>query len=721
MFLSIIIIAVVVQGLVALFVLQKNNKDLTNVLFFLLSVSLITWAVINFIITNNPYSSNQLLLYRLLMTSVVVQNTFFYFFSHTYPNHKIDIKSAYNRAYFVLSAVAVTATLSPIVFTNVSYGSGGARPIAGPGMLIFIAHAGISVIIGLKLIFKRYKKAKGAIKRQFGLIFMGSLILWGVVPITNFAISMATQTLIFAKLSPIYTLAFSSVIAYAIVTQKLFDIKLVVARSVAYIFSIGVLAVSYISVSTLIVNTALSDFYHDSVTILVNMAGFLVAVVLFPTLKHFFDKLSNKIFFRDSYDPQEFLDELNKILVSMIELEPLLERTIEMIEERLKSEFAVFFIARTTYFPPRLIGDEKYNTKQLENLLENIPVGQRELIVTDFIEEDEKLRRQLNQEDVAIVIALSSGSERVGNLVLGPKKSGDLYTRQDIRLLQIVANELVIAVQNSLRFEEIEKFNIKLQREIDDATRMLKDRNKRLVALDETKDDFISMASHQLRTPLTSVKGYLSMTLEGDGGQINEKQRKLLTQAFISSERMVYLISDMLNLSRLKTGKFVIDPVPINLAELISTEIEQLKGTLKSRGLTLSFKKPNKFPILALDETKIRQVIMNFIDNAIYYTPNGGEIEVKLVERDKSIEFTVSDTGIGVPKAERHHLFTKFYRAKNAKKARPDGTGLGLFMAKKVIIAQGGGIIFHSIEGKGSTFGFTFNKKKLMPEEDSKS
>jgi len=117
-----------------------------------------------------------------------------------------------------------------------------------------------------------------------------------------------------------------------------------------------------------------------------------------------------------------------------------------------------------------------------------------------------------------------------------------------------------------------------------------------------------------------------------------------------------------------------------------------------------------------LDETKIRQVIMNFIDNAIYYTPAGGTIKVKLVDSPRTVELHVEDNGIGVSKEEQAHLFTKFYRAGNARKARPDGTGLGLFMAKKVVIAQGGSVLFESKEGKGSMFGFIFNKQTLKPQ-----
>ncbi len=255
---------------------------------------------------------------------------------------------------------------------------------------------------------------------------------------------------------------------------------------------------------------------------------------------------------------------------------------------------------------------------------------------------------------------------------------------------------------------------------IDENARVLKklqQTNNKLKMLDENKDEFISMASHQLRTPLTSVKGYVSMVIEGDAGELNEMQKKLLGQAFASSQRMVFLIADLLNLSRLKTGKFVIETMPTDLAEVIESEVGQLIESAKGRNLTLTYDKPVKFPLLMLDETKIRQVIMNFTDNAIYYTPKGGHIKLELVDKPESVEFTVTDDGIGVPKAEQHKLFAKFYRAGNAQKARPDGTGLGLFMAQKVIVAQGGVIIFKSAEGKGSTFGFSFPKKGHLPTE----
>ena len=294
----------------------------------------------------------------------------------------------------------------------------------------------------------------------------------------------------------------------------------------------------------------------------------------------------------------------------------------------------------------------------------------------------------------------------VGLLVVGFPDAITELNESDNTLLSQLSDSVGVAIDNKLLFEENQH-----------VLRQLRETNQKLRELDDTKDDFISMASHQLRTPLTSVKGYLSMMIDGDAGTVNPVQDKMLHQAYISAQRMVFLITDLLNVSRLKTGKFIIDARPTNLAKLIEEEVEQLIDTAKAKKLTLQYSMPREFPELMLDEVKIRQVVMNFIDNAIYYTPEGGHIDIDLSDTPKVVELRITDDGIGVPKDDRPHLFTKFYRAVNARKARPDGTGLGLFMAQKVIIAQGGSVIFESKEGKGSTFGFSFPMEKLRVPE----
>jgi signal transduction histidine kinase len=723
MFIFIIILSALVQGLVALFVLQRNPKSLTNILFFILSAFVAVWAVINFVITNDPFSSSQLSLYRLLMASVVIQNTFFYLFSHTYPEGRVNVKRKVLVLYLLLSAITVVVALSPILFTKVQYGAGGARPVGGPGMLIFILQAGISVVTGLRSIFKRYSHARGASKQQLWLVFLGSIVLWGVVPITNFVISMATQTLFFARISPIYTLAFSSIIAYAIVAKKMFNIQAAVARSVAYTLTALFIASTYVVVAFI---TSSVLFNLHSIDLRIQAVYIVLALVLaisFQSVKKVFDHVTNRLFYQDAYDPQELIRKLNRVLVATVGLNELLTQTLKLLEENLGPDFAVVALIIPKMNEPYIVSTSKktFASEDLDKAHSKIVLAKthEQVIATDYLGDDEdSLRQLLDKNNIALMAQLKDETLKTGNemghIILGPKKSGNPYSRQDIRVMESISNELVVAIQSALRFDEIQQFNITLQQKIEEETRKLRKTNERLKVLDETKDDFISMASHQLRTPLTSVKGYISLVLDGDAGPIKANQRKLLTQAFISSQRMVYLIADLLNVSRLKTGKFIIEAAPVNLADVIQEEIEQLVETAQGRSLTLSYHKPAHFPVLQLDETKIRQVAMNFMDNAIYYTPAGGHIEAKLTETPKTIEFRVIDDGIGVPKEEAHHLFTKFYRAKNAQHARPDGTGLGLFMAQKVVVAQGGAIIFSSKEGHGSTFGFTFPKDKLQ-------
>ena len=717
MFTFIVIASILAQTLTALFVLEKNRKSITNILFFFLSVMVASWALINFIITHDPFSTSQLILYRLLMAAVITENTFFFLFAHTYPDVKIDVSRTWLVRYLGLSLVAITvAVATPLVFAKVSYGHSGARPIAGPGMLLFGLHAAISVISGLRAIHHRYKKSIGLAKQQLRLIYIGSIILWGVVPITNFAVSLATQTLFFARISPIYTLAFSSIIAYAIVAQKLFDIRSAVARSVGYIMVVVAITLIYGMGLFGVIDAVFRGAGNEHLRQVLSVILIAPLAIQFQSTKTFFDKITNRLFYRDAYDTQDVIDKFGSVVVSEIELFRILKATRTILTDALKTSFVEFVLIKNDkiYFEAQTARTHEQGMIALGAVIRE---QHRALVVIDEMRSPAALREKFEGAGVALSLRLKTHEQDVGYILFGDKRSGDIYTNQDKKLLEILASQLSISMQNALRFEEIQNFNLTLQAKVDGATRNLRHVNEKLKALDETKDDFISMASHQLRTPLTSVKGYISLVLEGDAGKLTPLQKQMLEQAYTSSQRMVYLIADLLNVSRLKTGKFIIETKPVNLAKIVNEEMAQLKETAKSRQLTMTYAQPEDFPEVMLDETKIRQVIMNFADNAIYYTPAGGKINVELVNNPTTIELRIIDNGLGVPKAEQPHLFTKFYRAGNARKARPDGTGLGLFMAKKVIAAQGGALIFNSTEGKGSTFGFVFSKQKMAVPE----
>ena len=617
---------------------------------------------------------------------------------HNVPTRKNTI---YEFAIIFVSLALSFSTLTNWVVT-ISYNQGSLSLKYGSGFNIYATFLGLMVLFGLIQLILGYRRAKSDEKAQLAYILIGLLAASITIVVSNLIIPFITNSktinLYSGDLSYLGIALLVGISSYAIVKHKLFDIRLVIVRSLGYLITLVAVALLLI-VPVLLITTHLlgSNLAASAIAILV-FSNLLVAIAFQP-LRNIFNRIANKLFYRGYYEPQVILDKLSNLLVGSVDLNYITEGSKKIITEALKPssiKYVLYAAHKSLY----------------RDAIESLASLKDTLIVTDELieERNRRLRKFLQEQNVSIVLRLRTDKNDLGFIFIGNKEAGSLYNGIDKIFLRIAADEIAISLQNAIRFKEIESFNQTLQEKIEVATRQLTKANARLKILDSNKDDFISMASHQLRTPLTSVKGYVSMVLEGDVGKITDQQKKMLSQAFDSSQRMVYLISDLLNISRLQTGKFVIERTDCDLSEIITEEIGLLEDISRSRNLKMYYKKPKDFPILNIDEIKTRQVIMNFLDNAIYYTPAGGKITIELEEKGSKIELKVIDTGIGVPASVAHHLFTKFYRADNAKKARPDGTGLGLFMAKKVIIAQGGSIIFSTKENKGSTFGFSLPK-----------
>ncbi len=700
-----------------------NGRSRRNVMFAALNFLAAIWLI--FLLLADTSSDPDTALWSLRFALFFGQLMFvpFFYFTLFFPFESKKVNWQGILVFVAIPMVILAALLlGPLGVQSVTVNDFGARPDNVGSLYVFSDIAGVVLMLfGLTNLLRKYFQSDTHQKSQIKFVGLGVIIALVINVFTNSFLASADTRLSFVDLGGLSLLILSLFVAFAMFKHGFLDIRLIVARAMGYILAVGLLAsilgFSVFGIASLVFNESFSTVFQVYASIATT-----VVVLTFGTIKRFFDRLTARLFFRDSYDPQVFLSQLNKVIVSNIDIDTLIPKSVDVIDANLKSEFTIFSLRETSYTPGRIIGDAHpdFASGDVDLMRASaVHLHKAVIVASEIADEDPALAKIMRKYGIAVlarlVTTLKYDTEGIGFLALGDKKSGNPYSKQDIDIIQIISGELVIAIENALRFEEIEKFNATLQQKVDDATMKLKRANEKLKAMDETKDEFISMASHQLRTPLTSVKGYVSMVLEGDAGEINDMQRKLLDQAFTSSQRMVFLIADLLNLSRLRTGKFIIEATPTNLAEVIQGEVEQLKETAAGRSLSLNYEKPDDFPTLMLDETKIRQVIMNFVDNAIYYTPAGGKIEIKLKQTRDSIEFTVHDNGIGVPKSEQHHLFNKFYRARNAQKARPDGTGLGLFMAKKVVVAQGGAIIFKSAENKGSTFGFIFSKRKLHP------
>lgn len=596
---------------------------------------------------------------------------------------------------FIINASEIT---TPVDFSQI--------PINAINYIVFATFFSVFFLVVMWFGYVAWRKSD-TIRRKQVAIYMTGLL---VSSIPGFVVDLLLPALgdyRYVWVGPVAIILFLFAIMYSIVKYRLMDVKTAVARSVSYMLLLIALAVVYI-ISAYVISIVIFQrtLTIDSRVNFMNMILAILLAFLYQPIKKFFNKLTDRVFYYGEYDADTFAREISKILTYTADLQLLTRRVGNYIASSLKAEKVAFCIpekgiyGRTGRRRLSVVEEDVRRIMDYYYKYCSFP----EVILANQVK-DPELKKLLDIHRTKIVIPLLHQNQETGILFLGEHKSLG-YSSRDIEMLESIAGELAVSIRNSLSMEEINELNKSLQRRIDEATKELRFSNRQLQRLDEAKNEFISMASHQLRTPLTSIKGYLDMMLEGDLGKISPTQRAVLREAFSSSERMVRLINDFLNVSRLQTGKFTIDKQSVDIAQILRDEVSLLKVVADQRSVEMVLKIDKKIPSLAVDSEKIRQVMLNMIDNAIYYSNPHKKVVITLKSSGKMIEFSVKDSGIGVPKSEQANLFGKFFRGTNAKKRRPDGTGVGLFLAKKVILSHDGEMIFESEEGKGSTFGF---------------
>lgn len=713
-----LIIAALLIGLSLAALVRRGYKNSLHVLFAAFSSLIGIWIISNHISNDTSIPKDIALVanYTVLASALVVVLLLMLFIVKLAQARKLE-----RLAYLSVPLILFSALLcfTPLMVKEIDI-QGDVYAISF-GVMIWLYALGLGLIVAM-IVYGLYyglRYSSGLRKRQLLSITYGLAASLPLILTFAFFIPVVSGVFAFTEFAITPTIILVISLYYSVVKYRLFDIRMAVVRTGAYILSLLTLAGVYYLLGYLLSTIIFRDLELSKVlSSPLSIAMALVLAFLFQPIKKFFDKITNSFFYKGTYNTDEFLSNLNQTLAVTTELRELLKKVSVAIGTTLKSEQAFFFVNTFNghYVTAGTVG-HKHMSKDDARVLFEYGTQTGGVVSASLLEDNDPIYRLMISHRIELALPLEHSGQMVGVFCLGEHAASG-YSARDIRVLEVISDELIIAIQNALAVEKIRDLNAGLQERIHDATKELRDSNNQLQRLDKAKDEFVSMASHQLRTPLTSVKGYISMVLEGDVGKITPAQKRVLSEAFTSSERMVHLINDFLNVSRLQTGKFLIEKTPVNLDEVVRQELRSLETNAKARGLALVYKSPRKaIPALLLDDSKIRQVIMNYVDNSIFYSPEGTKIVVSLGLVGNKIIFTVKDNGMGVPSAEKSQLFTKFYRASNARKQRPDGTGVGLFLAKKVIDAHDGKIIFESTEGKGSTFGFELLLDEVKLEE----
>jgi signal transduction histidine kinase/Na+-transporting methylmalonyl-CoA/oxaloacetate decarboxylase gamma subunit len=517
-------------------------------------------------------------------------------------------------------------------------------------------------------------------------------------------------------IGPMSLIIFASVLYLSIVRHRLFGISLYTARIILWIAATAVLSLLYFASISYIYSRY--NVFAGTQAYLANTTATLVFVLLFYLVMRFISKSSNRLFGSGLLDEQ-IINEVTAQTLSTVDMKRMLHGVTAVIAKHMNHTYAVVVISNSdshfvsgTVHLPLSSEDYKMAIDWVENQSANV-------LITEEIDVDDKVYAVLRAKHISVIVCISiKGEDKDGQaqtthgyLIIGRDKQ-TLYSDHEVQVLSSIGNILSIGIKNTQYYQHIQNFNTELKQDIAEATVRLRESNKKLKVLDKAKDDFLSMASHQLRTPLTAIRGYASLALNGE---LKTKQalNSGLGEIALAGERMASLISDLLNISRWQSGRLEFRFEPVQLADLIEAEVNRLSLMTSKRNIHILYDKPDNVPPVSIDKDKMKQVIMNFLDNAVHYSKEGSDVKVSLTQDKNQAEFRVEDHGIGVPKAEQAKLFTKFFRADNAQSVRPDGTGIGLYMAAKIIKAHHAEIIFESEEGVGSTFGFRLEVANL--------
>jgi PAS domain S-box-containing protein len=225
-------------------------------------------------------------------------------------------------------------------------------------------------------------------------------------------------------------------------------------------------------------------------------------------------------------------------------------------------------------------------------------------------------------------------------------------------------------------------------------------------AVDRMKTEFLSLASHQLRTPLTAMKWFLEMMLNGDMGKLTKKQGEAVNIINSSNERMIELVNSLLNVSRIETGRIIIEPKPTDVLEIVNNVLKDVSKSAEDKKLKIKVNSKAKLPKFNLDSKLISNVFINLVTNAIKYSNPSNTIKINISQKNEGLRCEVLDSGVGIPANEQSRIFEKFFRASNAVQMSTDGNGLGLYLVKQIIEAAGGQFGFESKQNQGSIFWF---------------
>src|SRR3989339_838989 len=734
---SLIITALLNLSLGVLIFISGRNKKINNV-YSLNIVAIISWVMAMFFYRSSPPETNLLWCTILYVTPTLIASSFLYF-TYIFPSQKEKYIWWRTILIFGINLAIIVMVIWPgFIIKEVNIRSGQEKEI------IFTTYYWFYFLYTLLFfsfrflrLFIKYFRNKGIERSQIIYLATGYSLAANLAFATNLIMPWLGSFFL-NWLGQVLTCIMVAFTTYAILKYRLMDIRIVVRKVAVYFLSAGfVYGVFYLMVW--FYNKAFGSVYSNGAYLL----GLLIAplfVLLFAWLNSEIKIVANKYLFFSLYSHQETIAKLTDDLTNSIDLSKIVDSIVDSIKEAMQLDRAGILLIDQSglvikYKIAKVIGFNENNgislvqdnflTHYLQETKKPLVRDEIQIIAKDLKNIEEKqnfgqLSENMKHIEASLCLPMIISSKLIGIIVLGNKVSGDAYTKEDLELLITLSKQASIAIDNARLYKEVQDFNKTLQQKVDEQTSEIRQQKEKverafeiekqaheeLKRVDEAKTQFMTLMQHHLKTPLTSMLGYLDLLIKNEYGKVSVKIKKVLGNLLLSTKNEIKMVNDILDVSGYQIGKEIINlESGVSMESMLEEIVNELDIQAKEKGIYLKIEKLENIPTVSIDKSKIRMALTNIIDNAVKYTTQGG-VTISLKSENNKMLISIKDTGIGMSKNLIENLFNQiFHRGQGAQKLFATGKGIGLFLSGKVIEGHNGKIWAESDgECKGSVF-----------------
>ena len=558
------------------------------------------------------------------------------------------------------------------------------------------------------------RQASGIRRAQLNYFMHGMLIFAGGGTLVAGVFQLFGGFGLEPGLGSYFSLPWVALTAYAVTRYRLFDIRTVISRALSFVL----LSVIIIG-SHLVLFKLFEPALGPTFAILVSLTLIGLAV-LGTTFSRKVQAWIKSAVMGDKHDYQKVLGESIKAIATILNLDDLLQFIINSMKKSLNVDGVGLFLKEKNGQYGLRVGFSVHERIAGNRSLHKIVVDRmrdtKRVVIREELEAggpgDAGTIPYLKEIGAEAVIPLICRDRLQGVLTLGRKNSGEPFTPVDIDLLEALAIQAAVSIENAVLYEQMEEKVRERTRELDEARKVAEAANK-------AKSEFLSNITHELRTPLNSIIGFSEVMREGTAGPLLPDQQAYLKDIWESGKHLLRIINNILDLSKIEAGMMELEHDEFYLKELLDGSLSLFREKAQRKRITLVAEISDNVDMITADKTKIKQVTLNLLANAMKFTPDGGSVGIAASRNNAGVQVHVWDTGIGMSPGDCGRLFQPFLQLDNTTTRKYEGTGLGLHLSRKIIELHGGRIWVESAPGAGSRFSFTIPRAAVIePGQD---